>query len=93
MFELTKDPQADVDCQFDWTAWLAGDTIAQSTWSVPASSGLVTHSGAVDGANLKATIWLKGGTVAPAAYRVTNHITTAAGRVDERSIMVKVEQR
>ena len=35
-YEVKKDPNADLDYGFDWTAWLgATDTITESTWSVP----------------------------------------------------------
>ena len=93
MFEVTKDPSADLDYQLDWTLSLGTDTITESTWSAPAASGLVAHDGAVDGAGKKTTIWLSGGNGGTSYYLVTNHITTAAGREDERSLRVTVVDR
>lgn len=85
-----KDPAAVLDYEVDWTAWLteAGDTIDTSTWTVP--DGITvdsdTHTATV------ATIWLSGGTLGT-AYAVTNRITTAGGRTDERTIVILVRDR
>lgn len=40
----------------------------------------------------KVTVWLSGGT-AGIDYKVACLITTTAGRTDERSIMIQVENR
>lgn len=40
----------------------------------------------------KATVWLSGGT-AGHIYTVTNRITAAVGRTDERSITLRVQDR
>lgn len=40
----------------------------------------------------KATVWLSGGT-AGQIYTVTNRITTAAGRTEDRSFAIRVEER
>lgn len=87
--EFVKDPDANLDYEVDWTAWLPdGDTITASLWIVPTG---VTKT---DEANTTATatVWLSGGTVGT-NYDVTNRITTAAGRVDDRTIRIKVKQR
>jgi len=39
-----------------------------------------------------ATVWLSGGT-AGQSYIVTNRITTAAGRTEDRSFTIRVEER
>lgn len=85
---FTKDPDAVLDYTFDWTQWLAGDTISNSTWNVPAG---LTSTGSASTAT-SATVWLSGGT-AGLSYEVSNRITTANGRTDDRSIIIKVEQR
>ena len=86
--QFVKDPQAVLDYQVDWSAWLDGDTLAASTWSVPA--GLTKADEDFDDST--ATIWLSGGT-AGSAYRLTNHITTTAGRQDERSLTITVREK
>ena len=93
MFRATKDPNADLDYTFDWTAWLQTDSIVTSTWSVPTDSGLVSHDPSVDATGRKTTTWLSGGIVKSGVYIVTNHITTAADREEDRSIWVTVAER
>ena len=87
---FTKDPQAVLDYTIDWTKWLdeVGDTIEASTWIVPTGLTKVTETNT----NKLATVWLSGGTVGE-NYTVTNRITTAAGRADDRSITIRVRER
>ena len=92
-YEVKKDPNADLDYGFDWTAWLgATDTITESTWTVPAESGLTTHSPSISTDGKVTTVWLKSGN-AGGVYSATNHIKTAAGREDERSLRVTIVDR
>ena len=83
-----KDPSAILDYSIDWSLWLDGDTIQSSSWTVP--QGLTKASETNN--STTATVWLSGGTV-DQTYTVTNRITTANGRTDERSILIKVEDR
>jgi len=83
-----KDPDALLDYVIDWSDWLSGDTIADSEWIVP--DGLVNVDDSFTDA--ATTIWLSGGT-AGRKYSLTNRITTAGGRVDDRSIGVMVRNR
>lgn len=80
-----KDPDAIMDFVIDWTRWLSGDTIASSTWVVPAG---ITRA-AVAATTTSTTIWLSGGTHA-SKYTITNRIVTVAGRTDDRSFIVPV---
>ena len=88
---LIKDPNAKKDYTIDWSDWLVGDTIQDSAWTV--ATGL-TQSGspAPTFANTTTTIWLEGGT-AGQNYDVLNRITTAAGRIDDRTFRVLVRQQ
>jgi hypothetical protein len=89
-FTAVKDPQAVRDYEIDWSTWLAGDTIATSTWTVPAPltapHGIDTHT------DTTTTVWVGGGTDGT-VVRITNTITTAGGRTDERSIALLVRNR
>lgn len=87
---FTKDPDARLDYTVDWGAsgWLGADTIASVAWTVPA--GLT--SDANTSTTTTATIWLLGGT-ASTDYTVTCRITTAAGRIDDRSLLIQVRSR
>lgn len=83
-----KDPEAVLDYSIDWTAWLDGDTISVSAWTVPAGITQDSASASTTGT----TIWLSGG-AAGETYTLVNHITTAAGREDDRTIRIKVREK
>jgi hypothetical protein len=85
---LTKDPQDLLDYGLDWSAWLDDDTIAASSWTVPA--GLTLEDETND--TTATTVWLSGGTP-HVTYEVVNHITTAAGREADKTLRIKVMQR
>ena len=103
MNSVIHDPQAVLAYGFDWadggandggdtdTGWLSSDTITTSTWSISGPDALlVVDSDAND--TTTTTVVLSGGT-ANSTYSVVNHIVTAAGYEDERSLIVKVQQR
>ncbi len=83
-----KDPNAVLDYTFDWSAWLGADTIASSSMIV--DTGITNSSDSND--TDSATIWLSGGT-AGTEYKITNRITTAAGRTADRTILITVKER
>jgi hypothetical protein len=83
-----KDPSSRLDYQIDWSTWLDTDTISASTWTVPTGLTLYSQSNTATAA----IVWLEGGT-AGEEYMVTNQITTAGGRVDQRSFKVVVRER
>ena len=80
-----KDPQAILDFKIDWSGWLGTDTIATSTWTVPTG---ITQSAATN-TTTAAIIWLSGGTL-DTSYDLVNHITTAGGRSDDRTITITI---
>jgi hypothetical protein len=82
-----KDPQAVLDFHVAWADWLEGDTIASSTWSVPA--GLVAVADTFTASD--STIWLSGGTINK-KYVVTNSIVTAEGRQQDYTFAVAIRQ-
>jgi hypothetical protein len=86
MSTFIKDPDAVLDYVFDWSSWLGTDTISVSAWT--ADSGLTVDSST--NTTTTATVWLSGGT-AGEVYEVVNHITTAAGREDDRTMKIKVK--
>jgi hypothetical protein len=90
---LLKDPEAVLDYAVDWGAeYLDGDALAASSWAI----GPDEPDGArIAGSGfdlLTSNVQVAGG-VAGHIYRVTNHVTTASGREDSRSIMLRVEKR
>lgn len=85
---FAKDPNAVLDYSVDWSRWLAGDEISTSEWIVPAGLTKITDTMTTT----KTTVWLSGGT-ADQSYTVTNRIVTTGGRTEDRSFVVKVEER
>lgn len=84
-----KDPNDVLDYTIDWATWLAtGDTITVSTFTVP--TGLTKQS--ESNTTTFATVWLTGGT-AGVEYVVTNHVTSAAGRQEDQTIIVLVLEK
>lgn len=84
-----KDPDAVLDWMFDWNDWLAsGETITDHIITV--DTGITNDSSTEDAG--KVTVWLSGGTV-HTEYCITCRITTSAGRTDDRSIWIQVENR
>jgi hypothetical protein len=86
---FVKSPASTLDYEFDWTNWMpATDTISSVTFT--ASTGLtVASSPAPSHTTLTATAWLTGGT-AGQTYTLSCTITTAAGRIDQRTQNVNV---
>jgi len=86
---LLKDPHAVLDYGFDWSEWLAtGETISSSAWTIP--TGIIKDSDT--NTTTTTTAWLSGGTVGT-TYLVVNRITTSAGRTEDRSVYIRVENR
>ncbi|CAB4154451.1 hypothetical protein UFOVP645_3 [uncultured Caudovirales phage] len=91
---IDKDPEAVLNYSFDWTDWLAGDTLSTQTYSIqtrtndPAPLARVT-SGIVGN---KTYIRLSGGQN-DKTYLVTVKITTTGGFTDRRNFRVRVINR
>lgn len=84
-----QDPDANLDYIWDWSDWLApGETISSSVFTVSAGLDLGTTSSTL----ATATAWLSGGEPGT-PYLVANRITTSAGRIDERSITIRIKNR
>ena len=84
-----KDPDSKLDYGLDWTEWLeSGDSIETLEWTVP--SGITEVDSLYN--TTSAVIWLSAGT-ADENYLVLCRITTSAGRIDDRSMRIKVRER
>jgi hypothetical protein len=90
---LLKDPAATLDYSVDWGAeYLSGDALAGSSWSIEPDEpgGISIVSSDYD---LLAAAVTVGGGLPGRIYRLANHVTTAGGLTDSRSIMIRVEKR
>lgn len=85
--QVPKDPEANLDYGIDWTTWLAGDTIASSLWEITEGGPATLSNGFFDGTRTK--IWVSGGTL-KSRLVITNKITTAGGRANQRSLLIPI---
>jgi hypothetical protein len=90
---LLKDPDAVLDYLIDWGAeYLGDDLLAESDWSVaPDEAGGVTIAGSDFDATTSTV--KAGGGLPGRIYRLINEVVTASGRVDSRSIVLRMEKR
>ena len=90
---LMKDPDAVLDYSIDWGAeYLGGDLVADSSWAVDPDEpdGVAIIGSDFDPATT--TVKAAGG-VPGRIYRLVNHVTLESGRIDSRSIVLRVEAR
>lgn len=86
----SKDPNENLDYQFDWSDRLVtGETISTSDFIK--ESGDVTL-GAEDFSGALTTLWVSGGTHGSVSV-ITNRITTSAGRVYDESAKLRVRNK
>lgn len=87
-----KDPQARVDHAIDWSAYLAGQSLVASLWTVDPqeAGGLAVDTDMFEAQRSSAR--LSGGIVGR-VYRLTNRVTLSDGQVDERTATMRVEER
>lgn len=95
MTVFAKDPSAILDYTLDYNDagdpyLVSGETIATSTWTVEPGSELVID--ADSNTTTTTTVTVSAGT-AGNVYRLTNRIATSAGRTEERSIIIRVQER
>lgn len=88
-----KDPGARLDYAIDWSAgYLGNEAITDSVWQVaPSAAGAVV----VDASSVSAgrtAVTVSGG-LPGFVYRVANLVTFSDGRRDERTLVVRVEER
>lgn len=86
---IFKDPGAVLDYTCDFTAWLAAmrDTLASHTVT---ATGITWVSSTND--SKMVVMWLANGAVGVPAS-ATIKITTAAGRIDERTLFFKIKNK
>lgn len=87
-FDFTKDPDDDLNYSFDWSRWLAGDTI--TGLEIIATSGITVESSTFTGTS--STVYLSGGTEGR-PYDVTHRITTVNGLVKNLTMKFRVQSK
>lgn len=90
---LLKDPDAVLDYLVDWGAeYLDSDDLVESNWSVEPeeADGVVVTETRFDAKS--ATVVAAAG-VPGRIYHLVNRVVLASGRVDSRSVSLRVERR
>lgn len=82
----SKDPDELLDYSLNWSQALAGDTIVNSDWAISDSSLVENHS---TNSSSSTVIWLEDGALNQ-TYTVTNTIETAAGRIFQQSVNIRI---
>ena len=86
---FVKSPSAVLDYLIDWTPDLAtGETVTAHTITADTGITVTSHTATTTAV----TVWLSGGTDG-VTYKVTCHVTTSAGRQDDRTITILCRQR
>lgn len=87
--KFTKDPDAVLDYEWDWTPWLTAvsDSITSATFTP--DEGITVE--ASSHSDMAAIAWISGGT-APSC-NVKCHIVTAGGREDDRTYTFLIKER
>jgi hypothetical protein len=92
---FSKEADATLDYTINYGRWLPrDDRIVASQWEIEQKPGDETPLAQVDHtfADRTTTIMVTGGKE-NTRYRLTNHITTLGGRVDERVIFLMIRNR
>lgn len=85
---IKKDPDATLDYTFNWIDYLAALDDAIASVEFILDEGLLQTL--VSFSDMTATVWISGGIVGQ-THRVTCRITTQGGRIDDRSIFLKIK--
>jgi hypothetical protein len=96
-YKITKDPDAVLDYTFDWASWLAqastpADTISTAQFLISGDGAVGASISASSFNATKATAWITGGTE-NGTIALTCRITSAGGRIDDRTVYIKVKAR
>jgi hypothetical protein len=84
------DPSSKLDWSHDWSDWLAqGDSIVMRQWSISPIHPGTPLTPALTG-DTTPIVFVEG-MMAGNVYRLTEQVTTLAGLVDERTIVIRCE--
>lgn len=90
-FVVNKDPNATLDYTWNWTPYLDDITDTISTFEITVDDDLAVESSALVGTK-QVRAFISGGVVGRQA-KATCRITTAGGRVDDRTIYFNIMER
>lgn len=82
---VLHDPNGVEYYDIEWEDWLNGATISASTWSIVPSGPVLTNP--TSGATITG-VYVTGGTLGK-MYSLTNRLTSGAGEVADRTIILR----
>jgi hypothetical protein len=85
-----KDPGARLDYRVDWTERLPSGAIIQSSSWTSSPAGLDLSGESLAGP--VTLVWVAGG-LPGHRYRLVNHVQLSDGSADERTVLLRVEER
>lgn len=95
MSYILVDPDSALTWEHDWSDWLdsvsPADTIASQQWSIEPLDGTSPETPTLT--NDDTAIVTVSGMQAGKVYRLTERITTAGGLTDDRTIVLRCEER
>ena len=84
-----KDPDSTLDYYVQWGNWLSeNDDLEESEWIVPGALTIVAEAYTTR----EAVVWVSGGEVGQ-QHSMVNRIVTDDGRVDDRTIVLIIEDK
>lgn len=86
---IVKDPDGVLDYSWDWTAWLLPVTDTITSFVIQPTAPLTVVGTPTNNAGV-VRAFISGG-ISGNTYAVECEITTAAGRIDARSIYLKIK--
>ena len=93
---VPKDPDSIVDYGRKWVDWLSeSDSIIASQWIIETTESPITlsiDSSGIDSNGDATFCWLSGGLVGM-IYKLTNRITTNDGRTEDRTGILRVQEK
>ena len=95
-FLVPKDPDSVVDYGRKWAEWLSDtDIIIASQWIIATTENpvtLVIESDGINEGGKTTSFWVSGG-LAGMTYKLTNRITTNDGRIEDRTGILRVQEK
>lgn len=89
-----KDPDAVLPYSIEWSAWVPdGETLSTAVWAIDSPSAPTLEIDASSLAGTLSTVVLSGGTAGTVYVVRCRATTTPSAYVDDRSILITVEER
>lgn len=86
----SKDPNENLDYQFDWSARLEDGEVISTSQVLLASGDVVLGVSSIVGESV--VVWISGGTVDGSPSVVTNRIETNRGRIYDESARLRITE-